>query len=596
MPSNLSELKPYKSLLLGRLRNGVAVGPSLNGILDDVAQLVQQDPRLSSSARRSAVTTGIISAGFMHYRETRPVSWTTDESTVDELQHLVLVCRRSRLVAIYASDSRFRGQLAQRFSDSSVATGLGTLDQIDSGVINAAFVRGATRTLWLSGTHRRTTVKADSKILSGVDLRDALDPLDDQSYYFSAARSQLDFLDPPVGVAPRRSSLWAGTTKDWADFRDSVAVLLDHLEAVTEKDDSPLPILVVEATNIDELADAFDVNLQPPELLSDDPTIDAEEREEMERWALRARFEIESTAGSDFAASVFLDDSKLGTLNFSVDLSETHRVRWQVVGEPSSLATGENFEQAKKHCGKVHWLTIRYDSGHSISDGTVFLARFRDTPFQGFRWATLEGINVKQEKPNPLSSVGSQSSLFDWVQRHWPNIDGSNALPGGWLACDDGAMELADFIHLDESTSPPTLTHIHVKAAHNASPARQISVSPYEIVVAQAVKNLRHFDRSLLAEGLASGLHHQVGKLVWNDRELTTRIEMIAALEALGSDYQRQLVVLQPHVTKTRYDQARLDSANIERRRLQQLDTLLLAADADAHSLGARFLVIAENV
>ena len=70
-------------------------------------------------------------------------------------------------------------------------TWLGALQPIGAGFINAAFVRGKAPT-WLSATHRRTTVKADSKVLSGIDLRDALNPVEDQSYYFTAARCGVD--------------------------------------------------------------------------------------------------------------------------------------------------------------------------------------------------------------------------------------------------------------------------------------------------------------------------------------------------------------------------------------------------------------------
>lgn len=156
-------------------------------------------------------------------------------------------------------------------------------------------------------------------------------------------------------------------------------------------------------------------------------------------------------------------------------------------------------------------------------------------------------------------------------------------------------MEIADFIHLDENTAPPTLALIHVKASNSSKPERKISVAPYEVVVAQAVKNLRHFDRDLLAEGLRSGMSHRVGKLVWRDRERSDREQMLSALEDLGTNYQRRLVVLQPQVTKARHEAARSGDETLEHRRLQQLDSLLLGADADAHALGAPFTVLAEG-
>jgi hypothetical protein len=512
---------------------------------------------------------------------------------VDRVHQLVLMCRRNRLIAMYASDSRVRASLADKFGDPGATGGLGAIEPIATGELNAAFVQGPTRTLELAGTHRRTTVKADSKILSGLDLRDALDPLDDQSYYFSAARSLVGGM--PVGVTPRRSSLWAGATRVWQDFRESVEMLLRRLETVTQPQPAPLPVLAVAAVEASAVEGAFDVSLQPPELLADDPTIDQNTREELERWGLGSHFEVFDIDGADLRARVYLDGEPLGTLAFTVDLSNPERVRWEADGEAASPTTADRHREALRHCRGTHWVKIRYDSGHTISDGAVFQVRFRDVSFPNFIWTDLSGFDLKREKPDPLSDVGNQESLFDWIQRFWPNHDQSTTLPGGWLACDDGSMEIADFIHLDQGANPPLLSLIHVKGAHSASPQRQISVSAYEVVVGQAVKNLRYLDRLALEEGLAAGIGRMVGSLVWRNRDSTTREEMIQALQGAGTNYQRQVVVFQPHVTRTRHDSARATAAGTELARLRQLDTLLLGADADAHALGARFWVLADG-
>lgn len=46
------------------------------------------------------------------------------------------------------------------------------------------------------------------------------------------------------------------------------------------------------------------------------------------------------------------------------------------------------------------------------------------------------------------------------------------------------------------------LSLIHVKASDDAKVSRGVSVSKYEVVTAQAVKNLRSLDRAILSEGL----------------------------------------------------------------------------------------------
>jgi hypothetical protein len=155
-------------------------------------------------------------------------------------------------------------------------------------------------------------------------------------------------------------------------------------------------------------------------------------------------------------------------------------------------------------------------------------------------------------------------------------------------------MEIADFVHLDDQADPPIITLIHVKGAKSESPKRKISVSGYEVVTGQAVKNLRFLDRLNLGPGLEAGLDHKIGKLVWHNREPTTREEMVARLGELGH-YRKSVVVLQPHVTQSRLNAVRKDDKHEDVGRLRQLDTLLLSAQASIQSLGAELIVLSDD-
>src|SRR5204863_232813 len=75
-----------------------------------------------------------------------------------------------------------------------------------------------------------------------------------------------------------------------------------------------------------------------------------------------------------------------------------------------------------------------------------------------------------------------------------PNASAA-ALATSWLACNDGSREIADFIHLARPVGAlARLTLIHVKPSSSDSAARQISLGDYELVVSQAVKNLRFLE------------------------------------------------------------------------------------------------------
>lgn len=115
------------------------------------------------------------------------------------------------------------------------------------------------------------------------------------------------------------------------------------------------------------------------------------------------------------------------------------------------------------------------------------------------------------------------------------------------------------------------------------------------------MKNLRHIDRGLLREKLAGNSDGQLRDAVWLDgARQRNRDGVLEALNAAGSNMQKTVVVLQPRIRRSVYDDVRgkMDGAgdpDAEVRRMQQLDTLLLGARADCFGLGASFSVIAED-
>jgi hypothetical protein len=608
MKSDLSHLRPYKSLLLCRVNKSADLDGIIETVLDDVQKLLELKP--SGSKRRLAERcdsqdAGELTVGLLHYVEKERAAWTTKPNIIDRVNHLVLVCRRRRQVGIYLSDSRQRTALAKRF-DKGQLSGLGALVRVPSGLLNAAFMTGPARTLWLSGMHRRTPVKADSKILSGLELRDALDPLEDQTYFPTAARcvTSIRKKDLTIGVAPRNSRIWAGTSSEWSEFVATVGQLLLHLQKTITPKQAPLPVVAVAESDLTGIRSAFDIGLLPPEALSDDPNMNARTREEMENWAFHTHFEIVKTKGADVKANIFHKGELLGTVEFHINLDDPDRVRSEVEGKSDGASVALQHAKAIEACKHSDWVKIWYESGHTLNGDTIVKVRHRDMPFKNFEWVDFSDYDVAKEKPKPLTKkkIGKDRSLFCWVKNKWP-IAGFGSSKGGWLACDDGSMEIADFIHLDDTSRPPKLTLIHAKGAGD-NPSRGLSVSYYEVVTSQAVKNLRHLDRLSVEEGLRKGLapkrgpkkggeeRRKISKLVWRDRKLTTRAKMLAALGSIGTDYERQVIVLQPHVRRETLNEVRAKGKGRDQLILQQLDTLLLGAEASCHGLGAKLTVI----
>jgi hypothetical protein len=93
----------------------------------------------------------------------------------------------------------------------------------------------------------------------------------------------------------------------------------------------------------------------------------------------------------------------------------------------------------------------------------------------------------------------------------------------------------------------------------------------------------------------------QIGTAVWrNGARQKSRKEALRLLKQAGSNLNKAVYVFQPRVRKSAVDTivariqaGRLDHSDV--RRLQQLDTLLLAARAECFGLGAEFHVIGED-
>lgn len=628
----IDQLQPYKSLVLARIRNEATLTDLIADCLadvEDILDLADEAPegdeppedrtRVKMSKDPESVTQEGLVHGYLHYQLRKPVSWAEPDEIRDVENHLVLLTRKRKtdVLALYASENTRRRAIRREFGTPS-REGLTYLAPVAPERLNSAFFGETVRTLWLSGMHRRVPVKADAKVLSGQDLKFALDPLNDQTFYFTAARSRTAPLGA-VGLSPKKSRIWTRPSRDWTDYRTEVSTILDLLDG-TEEDDldpdaqRPLPVLAQFATQAGALEGPYDVVVQPPELLSSDAAPDEEEREEAERWAYDAHFDVTDDADSpNVDADVYHRGDAIGTISIAIDASDPTDVTIEEVETEADDSCEDDHEalldELEDLCARTRRLKVYYDSGHTLSDGALYSVQFRDQSFSSFFWTPFgDAYDVTKEKPSDFPpETGADlwdpddRSLFRWVYEHWPpaldeapwaNRDDH---PQGWLAIDDGAMEIADFIHLDPHPETEVLSLIHVKGSGSDSPNREISVANYEVVTGQAVKNLRNLEHEQLSDQLIEGLTTQVGDLVWKDGERTTRQEMVGALRALGSDFERRVVVLQPHIRKSYYEETRQGKGGQNETRLKQLDALLNGAEQACNGLGAQFFVLAAD-
>jgi hypothetical protein len=413
-----------------------------------------------------------------------------------------------------------------------------------------------------------------------------------------------------LGISPRKSSIWAGRSADWNDFAKTVSLALRAIASQRRSKVAPFPVLavsVVDKASRRKISNAYDAGLIPPEIF--EPTSDEEARRNAERWS-QFRFEVRPKRGADFSARILRPADTglkpIGTVQFAFDLSDPATIDWEVT--PDEQETDEDGRSELDDVVRTlneekKWLKIWYESGHVLAEQDIFQLRFREFPFRNYLWDNFGDYYRDQEKPKPLNAanIGRDKSLFSWVKSCWrsdlkqanPNGRAANPAPG-WLASNDGSMEIADFIHLNDRPSPAILTLIHVKGANNNNANRPISVSAYEIVTSQAVKNLRHIDEELLAGNFVNQLDKRIKEAVWYNGRKVDRERMLEALSKVNANYIRRVIILQPQTTRSSLVKAR-DGKPAGQLRAKQLDTLLLAAQANCQSLGAEFYVIGDK-
>jgi hypothetical protein len=621
MAVSFDQCAPYLSVSLCRAKTGKSPTPNdlIDGIRDvskEIADRKDLDrPRFIAAENPLVKKDGTVFA-WVHYVEKRPPSWFAGEGVTDILNHLVVVAQRGSLYAFLFSDSGLRTAVGRKFG-STTKGALSDVERLSPAQINKAFVETQVRTLWLSGTHRRTVIKADSKVLAGLELETSLDPLGDQSYYFSSVRSTMPLAegDKPtvVGASPGGGRLWIGPTKSWDDFTGLVDAIFaraaKHMDA-EGRSDRPLPILAAPVIDVKGVEQPYDIAFIVPEQVDDgnEADVDGESRW-LQQFGDAARFEIDATAGSpNFEVDVFWANAKLGRLAFEFERTSRSDVRLKS-RKVDGFDENEIEKALLKICETSDNLTIYFDTGHTYSRGLFYETRFRDARFEDWEWVRMDRDKTvfKNEKPLvgrrfAVENIGNvdDKSLFGLVARHWPNMD-ARGKQTGWLVCDDGAMESADFIHLDETRDPPEITLIHVKGSGSGEAKRDLSVSDYEVVVGQAVKNLRHIDRGLLGDKLAANAAGVLKDAVWhNGKRQKDRKALLQVLKGVGSNLKTKVVVFQPRVRRSVFNDIRkkMDSGkaiDAAVRRMQQLDALLLGARADCFSLGASFAVVADG-
>jgi hypothetical protein len=611
---NALVLQPYSTFLIVEY-----TGSDVRRAIPAMADLLKEGLRARGSRRSTLVASGLDDPQAVAvigdepdgievfvFRDTTAPSWTKESIYEDVEHHLVVIYARRHLLAVHAP-RRLRSMAINRIRKSR---SLLPFRLVSPRILSEAFLAGEAKGLWLHGVHPASTTKADAKNLSGQRLQDALDSFEDSTFTLRAGRAAL--ADDPsrlalrgtVGTTPGDAVVWNRASDDFAGFILTAREALDLIHATsqaTEPADSVFPQLARELDSLEGVHGAYEIVVGDPDFLPPGTSDEAREAAELLQASI---IEVQGDpAGPNFTVSVGPNGAEVGQVRgrVVVDDNGTVVVDFGILGTSHHLALRPVLD-ALEHSAVY---TVYYASGEVISGGSLTRRQTQHLPFHNWSFHDFDGYAITVEKPDarrpkPDEHEASSSqkihdniaregdrSLFSWVVDHYSE---------GWLTCDDGPGEVADFVHLADDG---TLRLIHVKAASSDADSRQVSVTNYEVVASQATKNL-HFIRNPNALPTRLATPAIARPATWRDgQRIESRDEMIELLHCRSVRDRTRIVVVQPHQRRSVIDKLRVhaDSGDINENvlRLQLLETLLTSARSTAVGAGADLEIIVSS-
>lgn len=505
--------------------------------------------------------------------------WASQDSGfVDTVYQLSLALGRGRLVAIRTD--MINALTLLKWTDRPGFPYRPLMPEILQGAFD-----GDGTMVWLQGVHRQRASLPNSKTLGGLRLQDAYDAIEDPTFALAAMRikyvssEENAALRGQLTISADRSHLSAKAMQDMPMFIAAADEALAMLEKVIAAEQPPSPTLpgyAIREHDLSRVFGAYDVRVFSPDEVLDDPDPD----DLFTRRAELLRETLRDVRGEARSTKLTVGIGREGATSTRVSLN-LQPVRGGVALHPDETQpqpTNELLDDVLDAIQNTDLVGVYYESGHTYCNRQITRIDYSVTPFARYEFRDFGGYNVKREKPHGHSGQKLHSgigklgddSLFGWVQKNYHR---------GFLICDDGSGEVADFLHLSHDN---TLTIIHVKAAYSSSTSRGIAVTSFEQLVSQAEKSVRRLAPETLHADLLT--RQPVPRpACWTDgRRVENRLQFLDQLGRRTPRDKTCVVLVQPHLTATAWRAARaaIDAGNrtSDSFRLTLLDNLLHSA------------------
>lgn len=486
-------------------------------------------------------------------RRSHIAPWASrDSAIVDTTNELTIVLRRGRLVAIRSDIINPTALL--RWADRPTTPYKPLLPEILHGTF-----AGDGKMLWLQGVHRQRSSKPNSKAVGGTRLQDAYDAAEDASFAVTSMR--VDYvperpdalLRGQLTVSADKSHLSSKAMQSFPTFMAATEEALSMIEksiAAEAPPDPAFPGYAVRENNLDNVFGAYDIRVASPEELYADPRYD--EGDDQRAQLLRESLHDVTGESSSSAATVEIGEGGASSGLLTLRPVPVRGGFELSVGFTRPPSDEKRTREVRDAIGEGDLISIYYESGHTYSGRQIARQNLTAPPFSNIEFLDFTGCNIQREKPNGhgwqqihdrINKAGD-TSIFSWIV---------NKYKKGWLICDDGPGEVADFLHLDNEG---TLTAIHVKAAHSSSLSRRIAVTSFEELVSQAEKNIQRLDPDTLPTELLK--QRVTSSACWRDGDrVDSRTDFLNHLATRLRTDKTFVLLVQPHLLEPTHGRAR---------------------------------------
>ncbi len=582
LPAVVAVIKPFVSVTVCRL-----VGEKPDVALEAALGEIQRRATAASGSettgwRRSSVTPlGTLRVVSLEWCEERAASSFAD-GRKDRTHRFALVATNGTYLGLTTNSPTS----ARRFLKWARSPKQGFVRPLSERSMRAVAAGQTAVAAWLRNTMPGRSTQFTALAVAGTNVADGALAADLSAYLASTVRVERatgDTGSEDVTVNPSFCKL----TLRRSDKIESWAELVECTFAwiVVAEGAAPRPMLKGTAEVLDSLEGIgapYEVLLTVtiPELMID-------EIEERVEPSSPIRFEVEK--GGDpkqFSSNVYHGADYVGRAKFGLVQQDDH---FDYRFDLTDVARTDLAPVAREAVSDFG-VEVHYTTEHLFSHGVISHRPIHPAPFRSYDWIDFKAvdIDITKEKPSDAAAemrrlIGTEmdDSLFGWEVR---------TCTKGWLVCDDGANETADFIQLTDED-------IVLKAFKSAKAGGlSRSTGAIQEVQAQATKNIGFLDDiTLLHKALSA---RRKGLVVFKDGlRQSDPDEFLTELAAVQPALiRRAVVIVQPQLEYNAVTAAHVRIAAGSRKPadlgMMRVDALLRALDGECAKRGIGFNVI----